>query len=125
MILCKQCNAVRASDSAPCDNCGTYMTVAERAAASLNIPERQFFDNVLACLDEARRQFPKNTNLVHGIRQHADALETCSSPTLFRMELIAIAVLVLRLAVQGDQAYKLSLVLNDDLSDLETKLKGL
>lgn len=127
MILCKWCNAVRPNDASACA-CSNIMTISERAAASLHIPERQFFDNVLSEIDNARKFYPSNENLFDCLMAYLKGFQLCNQErdATFYYSLIQLCAVATRFYVEGDPRFPKTLPNADDpLSELEEQLKGL
>lgn len=129
MILCKFCNAVRHNTPQPCWKCSRVMGISERSAASLHIPERQFFENVLRELNDARRQFPDTHGLISSMSLYAGHVKAAAHENTsdeFRLRLLKLTAICFRLWVEGERTFPITLPTSDDpLSELETQLKGL
>lgn len=124
IILCKDCNAVRSVIASPCPRCGSIMTITETAVAMMDIPTRQFHDNVLHEVREARHHFPTTRGLVLAAGNISRALYHASNPGDFRMACVKLAAIAARLAIEGDIDYPHSLPTKDDpLLELERELQ--
>lgn len=118
MILCKWCNAVRPNDASACA-CSNIMAISERAAASLHIPERQFFENVLVEMDTARIKYNAMPT-TQTVQVFANGLSSLSGGE-FYVRLVIIAALAARIYVESTPQEET----RQQLDELENQLKGL
>lgn len=119
MILCKFCNAVRHNTPQPCWKCSRAMGISERAAASLHIPERQFFENVLVEIDTARIKYNETPTLAT-LQNFVNTAGWLKSGELY-VRLVIIAAIVARIYVESSPQADTQQMLDE----LETQLKGL
>lgn len=124
MILCNSCNAVRPNDVTRCLKCFHEMSISQRAAAAMHIPERQFFENVLHEIESARRKYPDKPR-GHLVAEFSKDLMTLGYAD-FSIRLIIVAALAARLYTEGCRETPRPFNNGSDpLDELETRLKGL